>query len=310
MRYRSVLEAIGRTPLIRLNHLSTASGWDVWGKWEAHNPGGSVKDRIALAMIDAAEQDGQLKPGGTIVEPTSGNTGIGLALVAAARGYHAVVTMPDTASQERRAVLRALGADVRLTPGRDGMAGAIAAAEAIRDATPGAIVLHQFENPANPRIHFATTAREIWEDTEEQVAAVVAGVGTGGTVTGVGRFMKARRPGIHIIGVEPEESPVLSGGPPGPHPIQGIGAGFVPAALDRSILDRVVSVGGAEAMVHARRLMREEAILCGISSGAAVAAAYRVLPTLPNPGVAVVVLPDHAERYVSTPLFQEDAPWN
>ena len=305
--HESVLELIGNTPLVRLHEVSAATGWRVYGKWEGKNPGGSVKDRIALAMVDAAERSGHLRPGGTIVEPTSGNTGIGLALVAAARGYRCVVTMPESASLERRAVLKALGAEVRLTPGSEGMRGAIAEAEAIRDATPNSVVLHQFENPANPRIHFETTAREIWETTGGQVRALVAGVGTGGTVTGVGRFLKQRDPAIRVVAVEPEESPVLSGGSPGPHPIQGIGAGFVPAVLDRSVVDDVITVSGASAMTAARRLMSAEGLLVGISSGAAVAAAYRALPRSLSdpPPLAVVILPDHAERYLSTSLFQE-----
>ncbi|MCL8206584.1 MAG: cysteine synthase A [Actinomycetia bacterium] len=306
--YASVLELIGRTPLIRLRAVSEATGWRVYGKWEAKNPGGSVKDRIALAMVEAAEADGVLRPGGTIVEPTSGNTGIGLAMVAAARGYRCVVTMPETVSVERRFILKALGAEVVLTPGSEGMRGAIAKAEAIRDATPGAVILHQFENPANPRIHFTTTAEEIWADTGGQVDAFIAGVGTGGTVTGVGRLLKARRPTVRVIAVEPAESPVLSGGAPGPHVIQGIGAGFVPPVLDLAVVDDIVAVPGQEALRTARRLMREEGLLVGISSGAAVAAAYASLapPPAGTHPVAVVVLPDHAERYLSTPLFEED----
>jgi cysteine synthase A len=306
--YESVLALIGRTPLVRLRALSEATGWRVYGKWEAKNPGGSVKDRIALAMVEAAEADGVLRPGGTIVEPTSGNTGIGLAMVAAARGYRCVVTMPETVSIERRFILKGLGAEVVLTPGSEGMRGAIAKAEAIRDATPGAVILHQFENPANPRIHFTTTAHEIWNDTGGEVDAFIAGVGTGGTVTGVGRLLKTRRPSVRVIAVEPAESPVLSGGPPGPHLIQGIGAGFVPPVLDLTVVDEVVAVPGQEALRAARRLMREEGLLVGISSGAAVAAAYARLKP-PPPGtrpVAVLILPDHAERYLSTPLFEED----
>lgn len=302
-RFESVLEWIGKSPLIRLSLASRQTGWDVYGKWEVMNPGGSVKDRIALAMVLSAEAQGHLVPGGTIVEPTSGNTGIGLAMVAAARGYRAMVTMPDTVSLERRSLLQGYGAEVVLTPGSEGMLGAIRRAEQLVAGTPGAVMLHQFENQANPGIHYETTGPEIWEATEGQVNALIAGVGTGGTVTGVGRYLKEKNLGITIVGVEPEESAVLTGGHAGPHLIQGIGAGFVPGVLDRTWVDKMVTVSGADAFSRVRELMRQEGMAVGISSGAAVAAAIRVLPEIGSQGMAVVMLPDGAERYLSTALF-------
>lgn len=307
MRYETLLDAIGHTPLIRLQALSKETGWDVYGKWESQNPGGSVKDRIALAMIQAAEDNGTLKPQGTIIEPTSGNTGIGLAWVAAARGYRAIVTMPETASIERRAMIRGFGAEVVLTPGSEGMTGAVKKAEALRQQIAGSIILQQFENPANTAIHHQTTGPEIWQDTEGQVRALVSGVGTGGTISGAGRFLREKNPHVHVIAVEPEESAVLSGGPAGPHRIQGIGAGFVPAILDRNVYDILIQVHDKNAIDAAQTLMRNEGLAVGISSGAAIEGARRALPKLEGKGVAVVILPDHAERYLSTALFAEES---
>jgi cysteine synthase A len=305
MRYESVIDAIGATPLIRLQRLSEETGWAVYGKWEAKNPGGSVKDRIAWAMIRAAEERGELARGGTIIEPTSGNTGIGLAMVAAARGYRAIITMPETASIERRVMMQGFGAEVILTPGAEGMRGAVAKALELKATIPGSIILQQFENPANVAIHYETTGPEIWQDTEGQVTAFVAGIGTGGTITGAGRFLREKNPAIYIVGVEPQESPVLSGGPPGPHRIQGIGAGFVPSILDQTIYDRLVAVSDQVAILRAKQLMREEGLAVGISSGAAVEAARIALSTYRPSGLAVVILPDYGERYLSTVLFQE-----
>ncbi len=305
MRYESLLDAIGGTPLIRLQHLSQETGWDVYGKWEAKNPGGSVKDRIAWAMIRTAEENGTLPPSGTIIEPTSGNTGIGLAWVAATRGYRAIITMPESASIERRAMMRGFGAELVLTPAPEGMSGAIRKAQELRESIPGAIILQQFENPANAEIHYQTTGPEIWEDTEGQVTAFVAGIGTGGTITGASRFLKEKNPNLHVVAVEPEESPVLSGGKASPHRIQGLGAGFVPAILDRNVYDTLAQVNAQDAVETAKRLMREEGFAIGISSGAAVAAARKTLPAIGHSGLAVVVLPDYAERYLSTALFED-----
>ena len=307
MRYESLLEAIGSTPLIRLQQLSKETGWDVYGKWEAKNPGGSVKDRIAWSMIHAAEKQGTLNPGGTIIEPTSGNTGIGLAWVAAARGYRAIVTMPETASIERRAMMRGFGAQVILTPGSDGMNGAVRKAEQLRDSIPGSIILQQFENPANVDAHYETTGPEIWKDTDGRIDALVCGVGTGGTITGAGRYLREVHPKIHIVAVEPQESAVLSGGTPGPHRIQGLGAGFAPIILDQSVYDCLVQVHDGDAIETAKMLMRQEGLAVGISSGAAVAGAKKALPQWGSSGVAVVILPDHAERYLSTALYAESA---
>nr|WP_328774474.1 cysteine synthase A [Elioraea tepida] len=303
----SILDLIGRTPLVRAPHLAAAEGLaaDLVLKLEFLNPLGSVKDRIGLAMVRAAEAAGTIRPGqGTLVEPTSGNTGIALAFVAAARGYRLVVTMPEGASEGRRRMLRLLGAEVVETPAREGMAGAIARAEAIVAATPGAVMPRQFDNPANPAIHEATTAEEIWADTGGEVDAIVGGLGTGGTLTGVARALKPRRPGLRIIGVEPDESAVLSGERPSPHGIQGIGAGFVPAVLDRSLIDRVERVAEAEAIATARRVARTDGIPVGISSGAALAAALRVARDPAMAGKRVVVIcASFAERYLSTALF-------
>jgi cysteine synthase A len=298
-----ITRLIGHTPLVRLNRLAEGLGATVLVKLEYFNPSGSVKDRAALAMVEAAERDGRLAPGGLIVEPTSGNTGIALAMIAAARGYRCVFTMPESMSRERRALLRAFGAELVLTPAAEGMSGAIAAAESIAAERHG-FVPQQFDNPANPETHRVTTAEEIWEDTAGEVDVVVAGVGTGGTITGIARGLKPRRPALRVVGVEPAESAVLSGGPKGPHPIQGIGAGFVPANYDGSLVDEVVQVDGPRAIEVARELARREGLLLGISSGAAVAAALEVAGRDESRGLTVVaVAASFGERYLSTPLF-------
>ena len=305
--FETVESLIGLTPLVRLRGISEQTGNLVLGKVESRNPGGSVKDRIAWAMVNQAEQEGRLKSGGTIVEPTSGNTGIGLAMVSASRGYRCILVMPETASLERRMLFSAYGAEVELTPGREGMRGAIERAEAMVREIPEAVILRQFDNPANPAIHEATTGPEIWNDTDGRVDGVVCGIGTGGTATGVARYLKRHRPTVQIIGVEPEESQVLRGKAAAPHKIQGIGAGFVPAVLDRDSLDAVVAVSSRTAFLHARRLARSEGILVGISGGAAVAGAEQWLA---GSGwadkVVVVILPDSGERYLSTGMFQGD----
>jgi cysteine synthase A len=299
-----VTEFIGNTPLVRLGRIGQGIASFILAKLEMRNPLGSVKDRIAWAMIRDAEERGVLKPGGTVIEPTSGNTGIGLAFVCAIRGYRLILTMPETMSEERRAVLAALGAELVLTPGEKAMPGAVRRAEALAGEL-GAFMPNQFENPANPRSHERTTAEEIWRDTGGRVDILVAGIGTGGTITGVGRFLKRHRPGVRIVGVEPAASPVLSGGALGRHRIQGIGAGFVPPILDRSVLDEIVTVTEDEAEVMTRRLASEEGILAGISSGAAVAAALRVVLRREAVGkTVVVILPDTGERYLSTSLFR------
>ncbi|MFA5006381.1 MAG: cysteine synthase A [Candidatus Izemoplasmatales bacterium] len=305
--FENVTALIGGTPLVRLARIERTHGLSavLLAKLERQNPGGSVKDRAALAMIEAAERDGRLKPGGTIVEPTSGNTGIGLAMVAAARGYRSIFAMPETMSLERRALLRAYGAELVLTDGSLGMKGAIAEAERIRAATPGAFMPMQFENAANPDVHAATTGPEILADTDGTIDMFVAGVGTGGTVTGVGRFLKGRKPSVTIIAVEPERSPVLSGGAPAPHAIQGIGAGFIPRNYDPAVVDRIERISNEEAVACARELASGEGILSGISSGAVLAAAIRLAK---EPGMTgkkiVLVLPDTGERYLSTILFK------
>ncbi len=306
--FESVGDLIGRTPLVKLKKISELTKCDVYGKLEFYNPGGSVKDRIALNMVMHAEKDGILKPGGVIIEPTSGNTGVGLAMVAATRGYRCILTMPDTASIERQLLFQAFGARLELTRGKDGMRGAIARARELEQEIPGAISLHQFDNPANPEIHRLTTGVEIWEDTDGRVAAVVAGIGTGGTLTGVGQFLKEKNPAIQMVGVEPEESAVISGKKPGPHKIQGIGAGFVPGTLDVSVLDAVVAVNSESAFAAARELARTEGILVGISSGAAAIAASRwILQEHHENKTIVVILPDSGERYLSTALYREEA---
>ncbi|BDV01263.1 O-acetylserine sulfhydrylase [Thermodesulfomicrobium sp. WS] len=300
---RNVLELIGRTPMVMLSRLAHGLPAQVAVKLEYFNPMASVKDRIALAMIEAAEASGELFPGAVIVEPTSGNTGIGLALVCAVRGYRLILTMPESMSLERRMLLAHMGAEIVLTPRAEGMAGAVRRAEAIARERQ-AFMPRQFDNPANPEVHSRTTAEEIWADTQGVIDVFVAGVGTGGTLTGVARALKPRRPGLVAVAVEPEESPLLSQGIAGPHPIQGIGANFVPKVLDRSLIDEVLTVSGEEAMETARRLAREEGIVCGISAGANVAAALRLAAQPRFAGKLVVtVICDTGERYLSTPLF-------
>jgi cysteine synthase len=299
-----VTQLIGNTPLVRVNRITDGAGAQVVAKLEFFNPAHSVKDRIGVSMIDAAQQAGLIGPETVVVEPTSGNTGIALAMVCAARGIPIVLTMPETMSVERRILLRAFGADLILTPGPDGMAGAIAKAEELVKSDPKYFMPQQFDNPANPDIHRRTTAEEIWTDTDGAVDIVVAGVGTGGTVTGVGQVLKERKPGVQIVAVEPAASPVLSGGAKGPHPIQGIGAGFVPSILDTGIYDEVVQVANDDAMTTARRAAKEEGLLVGISSGAALWAATQVAQRPENAGkLVVVIIPSFGERYLSTPLF-------
>jgi cysteine synthase A len=301
--HSSVLDLIGRTPLVELTRFGADLPVRLLAKLESANPGGSVKDRIALAMVEAAEAQGRLAPGAHIVEPTSGNTGLGLAMVAAAKGYRVTFTMPESMSLERRALLAAYGAELVLTPAADGMRGAVAAARDLAERE-GAFLPAQFDNPANPDVHRRTTAQEIWDDTDGAVDIFVAGVGTGGTVTGVGQVLKEKRPGVTVVAVEPDESPVLSGGAPGPHGIQGIGAGFVPSVLDTAAYDEVQRVTVDQARAAARRLARAEGILAGVSSGAALHAASTVAARPEHRGaVVVVVLPDTGERYLSTPLF-------
>ena len=300
----SILDSIGNTPLVRINR-SVEGNVRLLAKLESFNPMGSVKDRIAWAMITDAERRGLLKPGATVIEPTSGNTGIGLAFVCAVRGYRLVLTMPETMSAERRRILQALGAEVILTPGDLGMKVAVKEARRLLAATPGAFMPNQFENPANPRIHEQTTGPEIWRDTDGEVDVLVAGIGTGGTITGTGRFLRSRNPNLRIIGVEPAGSPLLSEGKTGKHRIQGIGAGFIPAVLDQGLLDDVIAVSDADAAETARRLSREEGIFAGISSGAAVWAALQVAKCEESAGkTIVVVLPDTGERYLSTDLWE------
>jgi cysteine synthase len=306
-RAASITDLIGRTPLMRLNRISDETGAEVLGKLESFNPGGSVKDRIGLAMIAAAEREGRIAPGRTtLIEPTSGNTGIALAMVAAARGYDMVLTMPETMSAERRTILQAYGARLVLTPGSEGMSGAVQRALDLAAETPDSYVPQQFENPANPEVHRLTTAEEIWADTGGEVDAFVAGVGTGGTLTGVGEVLRERRPGVRIVAVEPSDSAILSGGRPGPHRIQGIGAGFVPKVLDTDVYDEVITVSGDEAFATARDLARREGVLVGISAGANVWAAGQVAKRPEMKGkVVVTVLCDTGERYLSTPLFTD-----
>jgi cysteine synthase A len=301
-----VTELVGNTPLVRLRRVTEGAVADVVAKLEYFNPGGSVKDRIGVAMLDAAEEAGLLKPDTIILEPTSGNTGIALAMVAAARGYRLVLTMPDTMSIERRVLLRAYGAELVLTPGAEGMPGAIAKAEELAKSDQRYFVPQQFENPANPAIHRATTAEEVWKQTDGKVDIFIAGVGTGGTITGVAQVLKERKPDMKFIAVEPAASPVLSGGQKGPHPIQGIGAGFVPPVYDEDVVDEIITVGNDDALDLARRLAKEEGLLVGISSGAAVVAALEVARRPENDGkLIVVVLPSNGERYLSTVLFSD-----
>ncbi|MCY1696114.1 cysteine synthase A [Curtobacterium sp. SL109] len=303
--YDNISQAFGNTPLVRLNRLPAEGGAEVLAKLEFYNPGASVKDRLGVAIIDAAEESGELKPGGTIVEGSSGNTGIALALVGAARGYDVIVTMPETMSVERRAVMRAYGAEIVLTPGAEGMQGAVARAAAIVDETPGAILAHQFETAANAAIHRRTTAEEILRDTEEHVDVFIAGVGTGGTITGVGQVLKERVPGVQIVAVEPADSPLLTQGKAGPHKIAGIGANFVPEVLDRSVIDEVFDVELDDALRVARALATDEGILAGISSGAIIHAALVIAARPENAGKRIVaIVCDTGERYLSTVLFE------
>jgi len=303
--YGNITEAFGNTPLVRLNRVTEGAGATVLAKLEFYNPSSSVKDRLAIAVVDAAEASGELQPGGTIVEATSGNTGIALAMVAAARGYKAVLAMPETMSSERRMLLRAYGATLVLTPGPEGMTGAVNKAIEIVAEIPGAVLARQFENPANPEIHRKTTAEEIWRDTDGAVDVFVAGVGTGGTLTGTGQVLKERKPDLHVVGVEPLESPLLNGGEAGPHKIQGIGANFVPAILDREVYDEVIDVTSQQAVDMARRLGAEEGILGGISSGATAHAAVELAkrPELAGSTI-VVILASFGERYLSTVLYE------
>lgn len=306
---KQLTELIGNTPLLELNKFSKAQGIEtpIVAKVEFFNPGGSVKDRIALAMIEDAEKNGTLKPGATIIEPTSGNTGVGLALVSAVKGYHLILTMPETMSVERRNLVKAYGAEVVLTPGTEGMKGAIRKAEELRDNTPGAIILQQFENKANPAKHYATTGPEIWEQTEGKVDIFVAGVGTGGTVSGIGKALKEKNPDVRIIAVEPKTSPVLNGGQSGPHKIQGIGAGFIPATYNGDVVDEVYDVDNDDAIRTGRELAQQEGLLVGISSGAAAYAASQIALRPENKGKRIVVLlPDTGERYLSTVLYAFD----
>ena len=302
--YNDITEVFGNTPLVRINRITDGAKANVLAKLEFYNPTSTVKDRIGIAMIDAAEKSGQLKPGGTIVEATSGNTGIALAMVGAARGYKTILTMPDSMSKERRALLKAFGAELVLTPAAEGMKGAIAKAEEL--GANGAVLVRQFENEANPEIHRKTTAEEIWRDTDGSVDAIVAGIGTGGTITGIGQVLKARKPSIKIFAVEPAASPILNGGKPGGHPIQGIGPNFIPPILDRSVYDEVIDVEADNAVKYARRAAAEEGILAGISAGAALWAASQVAGREEMSGKnIVVIIPSFGERYLSTILYKD-----
>ncbi|MDN4483119.1 cysteine synthase A [Demequina lignilytica] len=304
--YQDATALIGNTPLVRINTLTEGVDATVLGKLEFYNPANSVKDRLGVAIVDAAEADGSLQPGGTIVEATSGNTGIALAMVGAARGYNVVLTMPETMSKERRALLRAFGAELILTPGPEGMRGAVEAATKIAEERPGSVLARQFANEANPEIHRRTTAEEIWNDTDGEVDIVVAGIGTGGTITGVGEVLKARKPSVQIVGVEPAESPILNGGQPGPHKIQGIGANFVPEILNTEIYDEIIDVDAETAVATARAAARKEGLLVGISSGAAIHAAIELGKRPENAGKTIVaIIPSFGERYLSSVLYAD-----
>jgi len=303
--FDNITEVFGRTPLVRLNRVTDGAEATVLAKLEFYNPSASVKDRLGIGIVDAAEAAGALQPGGTIVEGTSGNTGIALAMIGAARGYRVIIAMPETMSKERRALLRAYGAELVLTPGGEGMKGAVARAEQIAAETPGAVLAKQFENLANVEIHRLTTAEEVWNDTDGGVDIFVSGIGTGGTITGVGQVLKERKPEVQVVGVEPAESPILNGGQPGPHKIQGIGANFVPEILDTSVYDEVIDVNAATSVQWARRAATEEGLLVGLSSGAALSAAVQVAQRPENAGkLIVVIIPSFGERYLSTILFE------
>lgn len=305
MIHKNITDLIGHTPLVELSKFSALQGLDtpIIAKVEFFNPGGSVKDRVGLAMIEDAERKGTLKPGATIIEPTSGNTGVGLALASAVKGYKLILTMPETMSVERRNLVKAYGAHVKLTPGKDGMPGAIKAAEALRQSIPGAVILEQFENPANPRKHYETTGVEIWNDTDGKIDIFVAGVGTGGTISGIGKYLKEQNPNVKVVAVEPASSPVLNGGPSGAHKIQGIGAGFVPKTYDASVVDEVLDIAGDDAIRAGRQLAQNDGMLVGISSGAAAFAAAQLAKRPENKGKTIVaLLPDTGERYLSMDL--------
>ena len=304
--YDDVTALVGNTPLVRLNRVTEGAAATVVAKLDFYNPSSSIKDRIGVAIVDAAEASGELPPGGTIIEATSGNTGIALAMVGAARGYDVVLTMPETMSKERRALLRAFGAELVLTPGSEGMKGAVARAEEIAAQRPGAVLARQFANEANPAIHRTTTAEEIWADTDGQVDIIVAGIGTGGTITGVGQVLKQRKPGLQVIAVEPAESPILNGGAPGPHKIQGLGANFVPEILDTTVYDEVIDVDADTAVRVARDTAQREGLLVGLSSGAAIHAAVQVAHRPENAGkLIVVIVPSFGERYLTTILYAD-----
>ena len=309
MIHKNITDLIGHTPLVELSKFSALQGLDtpIIAKVEFFNPGGSVKDRVGLAMIEDAERKGTLTPGATIIEPTSGNTGVGLALASAVKGYKLILTMPETMSVERRNLVKAYGAHVKLTPGKDGMPGAIKAAEALRQSIPGAVILEQFENPANPRKHYETTGVEIWNDTDGKIDIFVAGVGTGGTISGIGKYLKEQSPNVKVVAVEPASSPVLNGGPSGAHKIQGIGAGFVPKTYDASVVDEVLDIAGDDAIRAGRQLAQNDGMLVGISSGAAAFAAAQLAKRPENKGKTIVaLLPDTGERYLSTVLYAFD----
>ena len=309
MIHKNITDLIGHTPLVELSKFSALQGLDtpIIAKVEFFNPGGSVKDRVGLAMIEDAKRKGILKPGATIIEPTSGNTGVGLALASAVKGYKLILTMPETMSVERRNLVKAYGAHVKLTPGKDGMPGAIKAAEALRQSIPGAVILEQFENPANPRKHYETTGVEIWNDTDGKIDIFVAGVGTGGTISGIGKYLKEQNPNVKVVAVEPASSPVLNGGPSGAHKIQGIGAGFVPKTYDASVVDEVLDIAGDDAIRAGRQLAQNDGMLVGISSGAAAFAAAQLAKRPENKGKTIVaLLPDTGERYLSTVLYAFD----